>query len=79
MNTFFDFVSIEADGGDGIFFKGSISDGFDKGGFAGILQADDGNLELFVEKFGFYPVHKLPKPGKHCYLFDLYFIGKEII
>ena len=72
-------MPVKADGGDGIFLKNSIGNGLHKGSFACILQTDNCYLEFLVEKFIFDPVHELAKPSKHCYLFDLYFIAKEII
>ena len=41
LATFFELVMVESDGGYGIFFKGSIGDTFDEGGFACILKSND--------------------------------------
>ena len=49
-------MAIEPDGGDTILLKSAISDGFDQGSFACILQPHNGNLEFLVEEPIFDPV-----------------------
>ena len=42
--TFFDFVMVESDGGNGILVVGAVSDGLDERGLARVLQSDDGDF-----------------------------------
>jgi hypothetical protein len=58
---------IEANCGDGVLFECAIGDRFYKGGFAGILEADDGDFEFFVEEFGLDPGKDFVDEGKHLF------------
>ncbi len=58
---------VEANCGDGVLFEGAIGDRFYECGFAGILQADDGNFEFFVEEFGLDPGKDFVYEGKHWF------------
>ena len=70
MVTFFDLMVIETDGGNGIFVESAVSDGFDEGSFAGVLQSDNCHFEFFVEKFAFDPIENFIEKSEHftkCY------------
>ena len=71
-DTFLDFVVIKADSGDSILFKAAVSNRLNEGGFACILKADDGYLELFVEESGLDPGKYFIYEGKHFLLVSLY-------
>ena len=63
---------IKADSGDSILFKAAVSNRLNEGGFACILKADDGYLELFVEESGLDPSKYFIYEGKHFLLVSLY-------
>lgn len=67
MVTFFDLMVVESDGWDGVLFEGAISDGLDEGGFACILETDDGDFELLVKEFGFDPGEYFIYKAKHLF------------
>ena len=56
---------VESYGGDGVLIEGAIGDGLDEGGLAGILQSDDGDLELFAEEGALDPIQDLIEKAQH--------------
>lgn len=56
---------VESDGRNGVLVEGAVSDGLDEGGLAGVLQSDDGDLELLAEEGALDPVQDLIDKAQH--------------
>jgi hypothetical protein len=64
---------IEADGWDCILVIGAISNGFYKGGLAGILKTHNCDLELLTEKLALDPIENFINKSHHFSIYINYF------
>lgn len=64
---------VEANGGDGILVISAISNGFYKGGLAGILKTHNCDLELLAEKLALDPIENFINKSHHFSIYINYF------
>ena len=56
---------VESNGGNGVLIEGAVGDGLDECGLAGVLQSDDGDLELLAEEGALDPIQDLIDKAQH--------------